>query len=110
MNYTTKERAYYNTQRNVTCIALGITKNDFNWFRREGDKLHTHYENNCNGLYSERAYSNITRYLYNKIDKKAISLSLYVYYQTDPRGASIYLSKNEIPSNNYNAIGSYCIY
>lgn len=107
--YTKKEREYYNEQRERACLRLGITKNIYNWFRREGDKLHKIYENECNGLYdNDEAYYKETEPIENKIIKKADSLYLNVFFQTDPRGATIYLDDKDIKENSYT--DAVCIY
>ena len=108
MNYTKKEREAYNQDREITCKRLGITKNQYNWFRREGAKLHTLYELNCNGDILEGEYNTETRSLYDKIDFEVLARGLHVYYQTDPRGATIYLDTVAIPDNNYTVAS--CIY
>lgn len=106
--YTQKQRDYYNINRDRTCAELKITKNDFNWFRRVGNELHRIYELNCNGEITEEAYEANTGVLYELADKKAQNLGLFIFYQTDPRGATIYLDTKEIPENNYNS--AHCIY
>ena len=116
MNYSKKAREIYNHDRAITCERLGISENQYNWFRREGQRLHQIYEWNCNGVeldgteVTEERYNELTTPLYEKIDKKAKELNLYIFYQTDPRGATIYLSKDPIADNNYNHMGSECIY
>lgn len=104
MEYTTKERERYNENREKACKRLGITKNQYNWFRREGDKLHKVYEDDCNGVYkTEEEYNNIVRDLIYRINvyKQECENLLYAYFQTDPRGATIYLDTKPIPNNNY---------
>lgn len=109
MTYNKKEREYYNLQRQTTCESLGITKSQYNWFRRNGEKLHRIYENECNGLYeSEEAYNLARSWVEEETDTKCQQLGLYVYYQTDPRGATIYLDAKPIPRNNYTT--AHCIY
>lgn len=114
MNYTAKERQRYNEYRQSVCENLGITKNQYNWLRRKGEELRKVYENNCNGLYkTEEEYTNTENIIDDRITDyiKFISekqLSLFWYYQTDPRGATIYLDKEPIPENNYTQ--AYCIY
>lgn len=109
MSYTAKQREYYNHDRKLVCEALNITVNQYNAFRRIGSALHAIYENDCNGLYSdEEEYNKNTAPLYEKADKMAKDLGLFIYYQTDPRGATIYLDTKEIPDNNYNR--AHCIY
>lgn len=107
MYYTKKEREHYNAYRNRVCQDLGITQNQYNWFRRKGEMLRKIYENNCNGLYkTEQAYFDACLVVENKIDKNIGDLSYYL--QTDPRGASLYLDTKPIPENNYTQAN--CIY
>lgn len=109
MNYTKKERDMYNRHREIVCERLGITKNQYNWFRRKGEALHKVYENNCNGVYnSEREYVLAEHDIQVDIVAKALELELTIYFQTDPRGASIYLDTQPILRNNYTR--AHCIY
>jgi hypothetical protein len=106
--YTAKERARYNEDRAITCKRLNITENQYNWFRREGLKLHKLYEDNCNGVVSEDQYYAKALLLEKPINDKAKTLGLFVFFQTDPRGATVYLDKVAIPENNYT--NAQCIY
>lgn len=113
--YTKKEREYYNQHRANVCERLGITKNQYNYIRRIGEQLHKVYENDCNGLYKDEnesriAESKITSKLYRYM-LKYFSLPntiIYTYFQTDPRGATIYLDKSPITQANYT--NTSCIY
>ena len=109
--YTKSEREQYNQHRANVCEKLGITKNQYNWFRRYGQKLHTIYENNCNGYESstaEQADEREEQVITDAINAECVNLGLTVYYQTDPRGATIYLDKSPIKRESYN--NSSCIY
>jgi len=108
--YLKNEREEYNARREAVCTELNITKNQYNWLRRNGECLHNIYENACNGFLTEEAEEKATDRLYAEIDTKAKILGLHIFYQTDPRGATIYASKNAIERNNYNRSGCYCIY
>ena len=111
MFYTKKEREYYNTYRQRVCEKLGITQNQYNWLRRKGEMLRKVYENNCNGVYkTEDEYFKAEKELVYKINvyKQNCTELLYAYFQTDPRGASIYLDTKPIPKNNYTQAN--CIY
>lgn len=124
MTYTKKQRDQYNHDRDITCERLGITKNEYNAFRRIGEQLHQIFEWSCNGYKGQEAiyegnriineYTNEREEidanpLYDKVYFLAGKHNLYVYIQTDPRGATIYLSKNPIPKNDYNR-SAECIY
>ena len=108
MSYTKKDRKYYNEQRERSCKRLGITKNDYNWYRRKGEALRKVFENDCNGLYIEDEFENACRPLEKLIRARASKQELCLYIQRDCRGASVYLDKVVIPANNYNQ--AVCIY
>ena len=72
-------------------------------------QLHNISERKCNGYADtdwgrkqeqrdERKKSN----LINKAISLALEVDLYIYYQTDPRGCSLYLIDNKMDSTNYN--------
>lgn len=107
--FTKKERERYNEDRQRACDRLGITKNDYNWFRREGSKLQEIYTDYCNGdIESQEDYEDRTTRLEFPIYEKAKGMGLYVFLQTDPRGTTIYLDKQPIPENNYTQ--AVCVY
>lgn len=106
--YTKSQREFYNDHRQYVLRELGLTQNQYNWFRRVGDQLHHIYEQSCNGEIDEQTYEELTEPLYKKAQDKAKELELFIFFQTDPRGATIYLDKKEIPYNNYNKAS--CIY
>lgn len=108
MYYTKSQRDYYNAHRQYVLERLGITQNQYNWFRRIGDQLHSLYEQNCNGTIDEQTYEKQEKYWTDKADTKTLELGLFIYYQTDPRGSTIYLDNNAIPDNNYSK--ACCIY
>jgi len=109
MTFSKKERDMYNKDRNIICACLGITVNQYNWFRRMGEKLHKIYENDCNGLYeSEDIALVLAEEIMQPTTLKANKLGLDIYYQTDPRGATIYLDTKPIAKNAYN--NAHCIY
>ena len=106
--FTKLERERYNEHRDRACQRLGITKNQYNWLRRAGETLHQAYEQNCNGTISEIDYEVRTETAEDLVMEYIKPFKLSVYFQTDPRGASIYLDKVEIPENNYTQ--AVCIY
>ena len=87
---------------------LGITDSTFQIFRRYGKKLNKIYCDACNGDISDKEYNDKTEQIYYNTNSIAQALELYIYYQTDPRGATIYLDRKPIPENNYNI--AQCIY
>jgi hypothetical protein len=111
MQYSSDERKYYNQYRLNACDRLSISKLKYNQFRRLGEALHRIYENDCNGLYeSEDASEQAATPLYAKVFKLINNNHpcLFVYYQTDPRGATIYLDTQPIKRDSYN--NAVCIY
>jgi hypothetical protein len=115
--FTKKERERYNEDRERACQRLGITKNQYNWLRRKGEELHKVYEDSCNGEIAEDAYDlrtgDLEKDVYNYLLKQKLYRTghkqvIYAYFQTDPRGATIYLDTKEIPENNYTQ--AVCIY
>lgn len=108
MSYTKKEREQYNENRDRACSRLGITVNQYNFFRRKGNLLHGVYENNCNGLIKESDYIRSVEAFEEVLISYSKDLGLSIYFQTDPRGATIYLDKVAIPENNYTQ--AVCIY
>jgi hypothetical protein len=107
--FTKKERERYNEDRERACKRLGITKNQYNYFRREGEILRKYYEDNCNGLFKkEQDYLDKVEPLEGRIYNRSNLANLFIYFQTDPRGATIYLDTKEIPENNYTQ--AVCIY
>ena len=109
--FTKAERKVYNHNRDISCQRLGISVNQYNWLRRKGEALRKIYENNCNGLYkTEAEYFKAEKELIWEINtyKQECEELLYAYFQTDPRGASLYLDIKPIPENNYTSAN--CIY
>ena len=107
--YTAKERQRYNEDREITCKRLGITKNEYNWLRHKGEELRKLYEDNCNGYFSdETEYYAKTGAIEKVVNAYVKKLGLYIYYQGDPRGVTVYLDKKAIPENNYTS--AECIY
>jgi len=109
MEYTKKEREYYNINRERVCNKLGINKNQYNWLRRKGEALRKVYEMDCNGEFiKEDTADRKEGFLLRQVNPYIEKLGLKVYYQTDPRGATLYLDKDPIPENSYT--NASCIY
>lgn len=108
--YTKTEREHYNKDREITCKRLNITENQYNWLRRKGQALHKIYEDNCNGIIQDDdTYFALTGVIENQIKEYLGHIGIFfVYFQTDPRGATIYVDTKPIPENNYNQ--AECIY
>ena len=102
MNYNKRQREEYNTQREMTCNRLGIKKNTYNYFRRMGNKLRGIYEDNCSGsIGSYKICDLLIESITVPVNLKAKENKLYIYFQSDPRGATIYLSREKIDDVNY---------
>ncbi len=106
--YTVKERREYNERRDRACQRLGITKNDYNYLRRKGEELRKVYIDACNGKLETEQEDELSAPLEQSINKYAHKLGLNIFYQTDPRGATIYADREYIPENNYTQ--AVCIY
>lgn len=118
--YNKREREQYNAHRDAVCEALEITKNQYNYLRRLAEACHKVYENDCNGLYEEQESYNernkaevrVVNYLGEIMSKRALDNPvvkfIYSHFQTDPRGATLYIDIKPIPENNYTS--AYCIY
>jgi hypothetical protein len=111
------KREQYNEYVFRVCSALDIDRQDYLLFRRRGATLHRLYEEQCNGYqdykgdWSERLTQESEakeQRLYDLVENQARELGLYVYFQTDPRGATIYLDKEPVPENNYTR--AHCVY
>jgi hypothetical protein len=111
MNRTKIEMEYYKKYRNSVMLNLGITLHQFNALKKLGNKLNLLYIRQCNG-YTQEFFEKQDDERREKWEKWGIDytgkLGLYIYYQTDPRGAVIYVDTKEIPRNNYN--NAVCIY
>ncbi|KKR00132.1 MAG: hypothetical protein UT24_C0016G0021 [Candidatus Woesebacteria bacterium GW2011_GWB1_39_12] len=109
MTYSKTEREQYNEYRLAVCEKLSIRELDYNAFRRLGQKLCNIYVQSCNGEIDEIEYEQQVRPLYIKAEALARRLKLEIYFQTDPRGNTIYLSKEKIVDNDYtrNSISIY---
>ena len=107
--YTKTERERYNHDREITCQRLNITENKYNWLRRKGQELHKIYEDNCNGvIQTDEEYYKQTEPIEKEVNVYCKNLGLFVYFQTDPRSATIYVDTKPIPDDNYNQ--AQCIY
>lgn len=115
---TKQQKEYYKVHVDRTIENLGITSIDYKYLRTIGNKLNAIFTRQCNGYYNpyNEKWNNHLEDLDNKAEKKYIlkasdyakDRGLTIYFQTDPRGATIYVDRKEIPDNNYNQ--AYCIY
>jgi hypothetical protein len=114
-----QQREYYLEYVKNIVNKLGISKAEFDSFKKWGQTLRGIYERQCNGYLLKpelRDWDKVSEKRdekleldYNKVVmNQAKKLGLYVYFQTDPRGATIYLSREPIPENNYTVAS--CIY
>lgn len=105
---TKRQKEWYKHHKQVVFTKMRINNNEYNWLRRKAEVLRKIYEQDCNGDLSESLYEKLTNKYYKEIDTFAHSLGLKTFFQTDPRGASLYIDIEEIPENNYT--NAYCIY
>lgn len=111
MNYTKTETEHYNQHRDNVCETLGITKNQYNYLRRLAGHLSDNDTDYANGVIEEADFD-------KKDDAILIRILNYlhkfkpetnIYHQTDPRGASLYISNGEkLTQMNYT--NASCIY
>lgn len=122
MKYS-QQIAFRNAHITQICQALGLTRKDYKRFLIVGNKLHRYFELYCNGYtgaepiyqgnrlineYTEQMYTKDTKPLFAQAREMAKEKGLTIFFQTDPRGGTIYLDKQPIPYNNYTQ--AYCIY
>ena len=116
---TTKEREYYEAYKTNVCLKLGITRADYAQLRQIGLYLVRIYERQCNGYLNrfdgktwdkvaEERDAKMENTYTQKAELFASTLGLDIYFQTDPRGATIYVDNKPIENQNYNY--AQCIY
>ncbi len=106
--YNTEDRKRYNAHRAWVCTALGLDKNQYNRFRFMGNQLWDYYVDLCNGCDPTGTLEDDIKAWEAKIEQTAKDFGLCVYFQTDPREASLYLDKKKIDRGEYT--NAYCIY
>ena len=88
-----------------------ITENQYNWLRRKGQMLYKIYEDNCNGIIqTDDEYLGLTVPIEKEVKAylKKANDKLHVFFQTDPRGATIYVS--HLTLHDYDYSQGQCIY
>lgn len=113
-----QQKEYYNLHVIRTIENLKITPNDYKYLKTIGNKLNKIYTRQCNGYYNpyNEKWNSHLEDLDNKAESKytlkasdyAKDRDLYIYFQTDPRGATIYIDRKPIKDTSYN--NAYCIY
>ena len=107
----------YEIYKVKVCSELGINDNVFNTFKKIGKELQNIYTNQCNGYLTKDNKEDVytlqkeevrEKYLTHRATEFADEHNLYIYFQTDPRGATIYLSREELTESNYT--NGSCIY
>ena len=113
MTYTKNERENYNDHRDHACDTLMITKNQYNYLRRLANELSKVDVDYCNGdIDDETIYDIKTDDVLDRMGAYLHKIRPYaeIYHQSDPRGASLYISNDEkMTQANYNSVG-VCIY
>lgn len=117
------QREYRHAHIHHVMEELNITRKQYTSLLLLGNKLHTIYERSCNGYtgdnpvyqgklmvnrYTDEMYEADTKPLYEKAINLCKSLGLHVYFQTDPRGATIYVDNKPISDTAYT--NAHCIY
>ena len=82
---------------------ISICKNvsDIIELMRIGKKLRTFYTHSCNGYNSDK-YDRLAKKWETTAQGIAKRMKVHIYFQTDPRGGTIYIDKKPIPTNAYN--------
>jgi hypothetical protein len=75
---------------------------DFLKLKKLAKRLSTLDTNECNGYYKEGVYDKKVSAIYFSLDKMARDLKINYYHQSDPRGASLYISIQPLTTSNYN--------
>ncbi len=119
----TQQKAWRDQHIAQTMEALSLTRNDYKSFLVIGNKIHRRLEYYCNGYmgnepqyvgnklinrFEEAEYERYIDPIMEVAEEKARKLGLYIFFQTDPRGATIYLDKKPIKNSSYT--DAYCIY
>ena len=65
-----------------------------------GKKLNRFYTHSCNGYNSEK-YDRLALKWEKEAETIAQSIKLHIFFQTDPRGGTIYVDNKPIKNNNY---------
>lgn len=122
MSHSKKEREEYNQRRERVSKEFGIDKNSYNRLRRSAEGLtraDTNYANGTTGgepkysgnkivnEYTEKNHRKDTDEAFKKIASMAKKMGLHYYHQSDPRGASLYVSKKRMSQENYNREGKH---
>ncbi len=75
-----------------------------------GGALRIRYENSCSYIWGTTDYyAGTTAMIEANTRNLARVMGLHLYLQTDPRGATVYVSRGPIPDNRYNT-AAQCIY
>lgn len=103
---------------------LSITKKEYKRLLIWVNRIHRYDEQYCNGCigygpvyrrnkiineYTEDMYTADKDHAFDAITRILEGKKIWVFHQSDPRGISVYLSKNEIDASNYPQKG-YAIY
>lgn len=106
-----QQKQWYEEDKKKIMERLDLSEADWASFKKIGKDLRMLYERQCNGypqqLLEDRDNQR-EKIFVDKAVKRAEKLGLKIFFQTDPRGATIYLDSEPIPENNYNK--AHCIY
>lgn len=91
----------------------GLLHNDYNSYGQVelymkllhlAKRLTTIDTQSCNGTRNEESYQKAWESVNNKLAEVLTPYKLNWYHQSDPRGASLYISKVKVTSENYNQL------
>lgn len=117
------QKAWYEHHKSLMFDRVGLNEDEYKAFLTLGRKIERANVRACNGYrgqqpiymgneiinrYTDEDWDREVTPLCDKARKLAESKGLNIYFQTDPRGACIYLSRDEMTHSNYN--NGYCIY
>lgn len=113
--YSKQERQRYNEHRERVGKEYGLEKKHYNALRRVANsysEADTNYANGTNRMgerYEEKHYKKDVKSTEHKLKalKKAMGGKWHSYHQSDPRGASLYIGKKKLKSENYNSEGHH---
>jgi hypothetical protein len=79
----------------------------YNYLLKLSKKLSTIDTHACNGTKytTDDVYNDATEKVFDKIRIVLLTTRLHFYHQSDPRGASLYVSKEKLTHDNYSSKG-----
>ena len=112
------ERLHHLTVRVIHAIeqTTGKTPDDSDAIRlvmqwdRAAERLRKRWENECSYEWANTpAYEKATERARDRLIESVKATGLYVYLQSDPRGATLYVDSKPIPADNYTQAICVCL-